>query len=115
MDQVTQSTAAGAEQTAAAAEQMDAQAGSLQVQVAELRALIGRSSADVGPSVGIRAHSENLVVRAPRYRRPPRPMHPSNRAIPMPGDRAPETLPISGSEPSRTTSGKAKMHYESQR
>jgi methyl-accepting chemotaxis protein len=98
MDQVTQSTAAGAEQTAAAAEQMDSQAGSLQVQVAELRELIGRSSADVVPSVGIRARAENLAVRVPPYRRPPRPMHPSNRSIPMPGDRAPETLPMSGSE-----------------
>jgi methyl-accepting chemotaxis protein len=97
MDQVTQSNSAGAEQTAAAAEQMDDQAANLKVQVAGLRELIGGSSA------GSRAHPEASPHRSNRFRRPPRPSHALNpgRAIPMPGDRAPETLRTPGTRPFR--------------
>jgi methyl-accepting chemotaxis protein len=103
MDQVTQSNAAGAEQTAAAAEQMDAQAGNLKAQVAGLRELIGLSSTGAGAVAGLRVLPENLPPRSPRYLRQSRPRHALNpsRAIPMPGDPAPETPRMPGSEPFR--------------
>ncbi len=105
MDQVTQSNAAGAEQTAAAAEQMDAQASSLKVQVAGLRELIGRSSVGTGATAGFQSLPDKPPSRArahaPQYRRPARSAHALNptRAIPMPGDRPPETPRLPGSEP----------------
>jgi methyl-accepting chemotaxis protein len=95
MDQVTQSNAAGAEQTAAAAEQMDAQASNLKVQVAGLRELIGRSSVGTGAAAGFQTFSDNPPPRAhaAQYRRSVRSSYASNpsQAIPMPGDRPPET------------------------
>jgi methyl-accepting chemotaxis protein len=95
MDQVTQSNAAGAEQTAAAAEQMDAQASNLKVQVAGLRELIGRSSVGTGAAAGFRTLSDNPPSRAhaAQYRRSARTSHALNpsQAIPMPGDRPPNT------------------------
>lgn len=107
MDQVTQSNAAGAEQTAAAAEQMDAQASNLKVQVAGLRELIGRSSASADDAPGFQSLPDNppLRVRAhaqahvSQYRRSARSAHAQNPslAIPMPGDRPPETPRLPGS------------------
>jgi methyl-accepting chemotaxis protein len=82
MDQVTQSNSASAEQTAAAAEQMDAQAGNLKVQVVGLRQLIGGSSDG----------ADGLLARRSR---PAQALMPT-RAIPMPGDQAPEAQLPSG-------------------
>jgi methyl-accepting chemotaxis protein len=96
MDQVTQSTSAGAEESASAAEELDAQAGSLKDMVGQLRQLVGGAGQTVTAPSYPTPPAHGAAFPGPAAARPPaRASHSKalstarRKTIPMPGDGGP--------------------------